>query len=1046
MCGGGNKGQSSSTSTTTSPFQGAYTNLINSATGTAATPYTPYAGQRVAGFTPDQNAAFQSVDQTQGLGQPYVNQANSYLQQGAAPVTNQSIQAAYNPFIQSQVDALQANLGHQNAQTTAASNSNAAKMGALTGDRSQVANQIATNNNNLNAATATSGLLSNAYGQAAGLAQGNQQAALSGAGISSGLGQTAQNLALQGSQAQLATGGLQQQLAQAQLDVPYQQYLTQQAYPFQTQQWLASLYGGVGPLGGSTTSGTQTPAQPSIWSQILGAAATAGGAFMGASDARIKENITPLGPHPDTGHMVYQFNFKGDPTPQVGFIAQDVEQTQPQAVATDPQTGIKSVDYARASNPDQAAFDAYQASMRQANQAWPPASIPSNSAPSQGRAIGGEVDPDFAKMVSHLGHAVQALKPHVNGYAAGGNTLGEPVQPLGFQAPSFTLPQVSQAGYVPQSTMGGASHLQSSPLPQSQSPQSQDMGLNKAAGAIGKYYGTPEDYGNPMGEAESLAGWFPGTTVTPAARGGPIHGYDNGGGVGFGLGSRLAAIAHDDDPQQGGFSAPQLPFQLNPSGVPGISTEGAFPGSYVPPPAVDTGNSGLGDQTGSAQTQPQAQPSYLGASDVTPPSNTDQAGWVNGKNWYEPGSNPDLGAAIAMGGAQAMASGSPWAGIGIGKGIAAGIEQRYGQLNADREYRMKEKQADLTAQALMQRISQEKQLAPIELATKQMNLEQEGAKPVSMGMNSMGLPIMGVWNNKNKKYEPIQGAGDAADGLPIATDSNGKSLPLDDYLKQIPDPGLRGKVGAVLRGDDTLAAISARNPYYGQGVQRLVYNFDPIFNPTQAQNRVAIEKDLASTKQGHLGALSASIGKMGEHLNQLVDASQSLQTTPVILWNRTTQMFDTQTGSPQVPAFQAAANVYMHELAKVLKGGSGVPTDADMEGLAKFFSAPMSRDQLRGVLSTWDQAAHAAIDGVDSTNERSIGHTYDASKHSVITPFAQKQFDKLDSNPWLHPQQGQASQQQTEAHKKLLALPDGPVTLGGKNYVKKGSILTEVGP
>lgn len=67
-----------------------------------------------------------------------------------------------------------------------------------------------------------------------------------------------------------------------------------------------------------------------------------GSALIGAlpfSDARLKENVRRVGAT-DGGTPVYVFNYKGDPTPQMGVMAQDV----PEARVKDP-SGFYRVDY-----------------------------------------------------------------------------------------------------------------------------------------------------------------------------------------------------------------------------------------------------------------------------------------------------------------------------------------------------------------------------------------------------------------------------------------------------------------------------------------------------------------------------------------------------------------------------------------------------------------------------------------------------------------------------------------------------------------------------
>ena len=52
------------------------------------------------------------------------------------------------------------------------------------------------------------------------------------------------------------------------------------------------------------------------------------------SDARVKENITPVG-RLDNGLTVYMFNFIGSKVPQIGLLAQEVALVKPEAVFED---------------------------------------------------------------------------------------------------------------------------------------------------------------------------------------------------------------------------------------------------------------------------------------------------------------------------------------------------------------------------------------------------------------------------------------------------------------------------------------------------------------------------------------------------------------------------------------------------------------------------------------------------------------------------------------------------------------------------------------
>jgi hypothetical protein len=63
------------------------------------------------------------------------------------------------------------------------------------------------------------------------------------------------------------------------------------------------------------------------------------------SDERLKESIEPVGELYD-GTNVYRYRYKGDDTPRIGVLAQEVEKTRPDAVSE--HGGYLAVDYGRA--------------------------------------------------------------------------------------------------------------------------------------------------------------------------------------------------------------------------------------------------------------------------------------------------------------------------------------------------------------------------------------------------------------------------------------------------------------------------------------------------------------------------------------------------------------------------------------------------------------------------------------------------------------------------------------------------------------------------
>jgi hypothetical protein len=234
---------------------------LNRATALAnqGTPTIPTAP--VAGFSQDQQNAFQNVNAAQGMAQPYINQARQDFSPDGA-------QQFLNPYASNVMAQMQNVFGQQQQQNNANLVQSAGGVGA---DRIAVGQGNLANQQGLAAGQTLSGLYNNAV----------QQAQSAGYGTAA-LGSQAQNAALQGAQAQLGTGGLQQQLSQAQLNAPYQQQLAQQALPYQLSQWYSGQVGALAPaLGGSTYgagTGTQTSQyNPSVFSQIAGLGLLGGG-------------------------------------------------------------------------------------------------------------------------------------------------------------------------------------------------------------------------------------------------------------------------------------------------------------------------------------------------------------------------------------------------------------------------------------------------------------------------------------------------------------------------------------------------------------------------------------------------------------------------------------------------------------------------------------------------------------------------------------------------------------------------------------------------
>lgn len=340
----GGKSQTSTTNSSQSYTPAALQQLqdiYSKAASAASTPYTPYTGQLTAGLTDTQQQGINNVNAAANSAQPYFNQAADYARQGASTITPQQIQQYQNPYTQSVINATQKQFDEQNGQQQQQVLGNAASQGALGGDRSAVLQALTAGQQQMAQAPVIAGLQSQGYQQALQAAQADRSAAQTGASQFAGIGTGAQSAALQGAGAQLQAGGIEQGTNQNDLNAQYQQFLTQQAYPFQTAQFLASIGVPVaGAMGGTTTGqGTQTSPGPNPWTQIAGLGLSAASMF---SDKRVKDGVEKIGETYD-GQPIYRFRYKGEPTVRIGLMAQDVEKKTPKAVGKS--RGIKTVNY-----------------------------------------------------------------------------------------------------------------------------------------------------------------------------------------------------------------------------------------------------------------------------------------------------------------------------------------------------------------------------------------------------------------------------------------------------------------------------------------------------------------------------------------------------------------------------------------------------------------------------------------------------------------------------------------------------------------------------
>lgn len=289
MCSPSAPAAPTSTSQTTIPeYAKPYAEkMLGKSEALTESPYQAYGGQRMAGSTPEQQAARQNVAGMQQPGQfaagtglaaagglGALGAGQQYMQMATDPMAQQ---AFMSPYMQNAVE-LQKQEAIRDAQKgQLAQNLGAVRQGTYGGARQLLAGTERERNLQQNLANIQAAGSQKAYedairgmqfGTTAGL-QGAQAASQAGATLGQlGIGQQQAGIDL--AKAQEAFGGMGQAEQQKALDLQYQDFLQQQQYPYKQLGFMSDILRGSANLA-ATGGKTVYEAPPSVSSQLLGA-------------------------------------------------------------------------------------------------------------------------------------------------------------------------------------------------------------------------------------------------------------------------------------------------------------------------------------------------------------------------------------------------------------------------------------------------------------------------------------------------------------------------------------------------------------------------------------------------------------------------------------------------------------------------------------------------------------------------------------------------------------------------------------------------------
>ena len=333
-------------------------------------PFQAFEGQRVAGLSDLEGQARDGFMANQGVGQGMMGlaaeqamQAGGYRpeQVNAGSFLDADVGAYMNPHLEAVRDANASRIQAQGREAQAAMRDDMVTSGAWGGSRSGIAQAETAERFGRMEAEMDARLRSDAFDSAAGLATADLNRSFQADQANAQLGLAGAQLGLQGAgllgqlggqfdesnranAGMLSAFGAQERgIDQAGLDAAYQDFLRAEEDPWRRIQLEQSLMGLVPQVINSQSNGTQTTTSSPGLMGWGGFGLQAGATLF--SSRLLKSDIEPIGERGGVKWYNYRYKWDAPSTVREGVIAEEVQETHPEAVHRDAATGYLKVDY-----------------------------------------------------------------------------------------------------------------------------------------------------------------------------------------------------------------------------------------------------------------------------------------------------------------------------------------------------------------------------------------------------------------------------------------------------------------------------------------------------------------------------------------------------------------------------------------------------------------------------------------------------------------------------------------------------------------------------
>lgn len=288
--------------------------------------FQAYGKDRVAGLSENELLGMEKARSSVGIGDPYFEQAANYAERGAQSWADADQSRYMNPYIKGALDPAAREIREEGERGAAALDSRAASMDAFGGSRAA----LMRSENREKTLQGISDLYGEGYARAYewSAQQFGQDRAreMEAAGRFMQVGGAKVDAAQTDISTLMTTGATDRSVQQALMDFDWQQFVEERDWGFrQLMGVVSALEGTKGSY--TTTQTTKEEVKKDNTAEVVGAIAQIVAAAYGASDERLKKNITYIGTF--MGRKMYAWTWKpiayilGLAGPNIGIIAQE---------------------------------------------------------------------------------------------------------------------------------------------------------------------------------------------------------------------------------------------------------------------------------------------------------------------------------------------------------------------------------------------------------------------------------------------------------------------------------------------------------------------------------------------------------------------------------------------------------------------------------------------------------------------------------------------------------------------------------------------------